>query len=387
MPEDRIQTWLLTEAPPLRSLREVIQGFVERLTGEGIPVLRVSLSVGLLHPELLGIAYRWNRGDRFVTRSEVPYDIQLTDDYLESPYRLINEGAQTVRRRLTGPEAVLDFPVLETIRDEGATDYIAISLPRSEGGIYLTSIAVDRAEGFLPEEVERLIALRPALALVTEIHARRQTMRGLLDLYLGPEAGRRVYAGEIRRGEGHGIRSVLWMCDLRGFTIMSDHMPLQDLIAELNAYFEAVTGPIHAHGGEVLKFIGDAVLGIFRIENDHDLEDVCERALDAAELAVANMRILNHRLERYGKSPLDFSIALHVGEAMYGNVGAHDRLDFTVIGPAVNLCARLEALAAKLGEKIVCSAEFRDVSREAMRSLGIHSLHNVETPVEAFAPA
>ena len=177
------------------------------------------------------------------------------------------------------------------------------------------------------------------------------------------------------------------MCDLRGFTSLSDRIPLNYLIAVLNDYFEAVTGPIHASGGEVLKFIGDAVLGIFRIEDEAEVAEICERALSAAELAVANMQILNRRRSRENKPPLDFSIALHIGDAMYGNVGARDRLDFTVIGPAVNLCARLEALAGSLGQKIICSSAFAAVSNEEMRSVGTHDLKNVEAAVEAFVPA
>lgn len=148
-----------------------------------------------------------------------------------------------------------------------------------------------------------------------------------------------------------------------------------------------MTGPIHASGGEVLKFMGDAVLGIFRIENEADISDIGERALSAAELAVANMTILNRRRGRENKTTLDFGIALHVGDAMYGNVGAHDRLDFTVIGPAVNLCARLETLAGSLGEKIICSAEFAAISTTEMRTVGMHELKNLGAALEAFAPA
>ena len=152
------------------------------------------------------------------------------------------------------------------------------------------------------------------IGVVAELQSRAEMTNSVLDLYLGREAGRRVYAGNIRRGDGQTIHSVLWMCDLRGFSSLSDRNPLNDLIAVLNNYFEAVTGPIHASGGEVLKFIGDAVLGIFRIEGEAEIAEICERALSAAELAVANMYILNRRRRREEKDPLNFSIALHVGE-------------------------------------------------------------------------
>ena len=188
--------------------------------------------------------------------------------------------------------------MLEEIRDTGTTDYIAIGLSRRDGRVYRTSWTTARAGGFTDAEIERLLALRPALGVIIELQSRAEMTKSVRNLYLGHEAGQRVYSGDIRRGEGSTIRSVLWMCDLRGFTSLSDRIPLEFLIAVLNDYFEAVTGPIHAHGGEVLKFIGDAVLGIFRIRDDRDVAAICGHALGAAELAAANMQILNRRRAR-----------------------------------------------------------------------------------------
>ena len=387
MSNDPIVDWLLNEAPGLPYCRHVLEGLIERLTDEGMQLHRATLGVGVLHPELLAKFYTWDRGGRHVHESDVHHGIETTDQYLDSPFRPINEGQLFVRQRLAGADVQIDYPMLDEQRDAGATDYIAIGLPRSDGGTYRSSWTTDRKGGFTDAEIDRLLSLRPVLALVVELQSRAEITKSVLDLYLGREAGRRVYDGDIRRGDGKTIHSVLWMCYLRGFTGLSDRIPLSFLIAVLNDYFEAVTGPIHAHGGEVLKFIGDAVLGIFRIDNTDEITEICERALGAAELAVANMHILNRRRGREDKSPLDFSIALHVGDAMYGNVGSRDRLDFTVIGPAVNLCARLEALAGSLGEKIICSSDFAAASTSEMRSVGTHSLKNVEKPAEAFVPA
>jgi adenylate cyclase len=387
MSNDPLIDWLLTEAPTRTSCRHVLEGLIGHLTDEGMLLHRAALSVGVLYPDLLAKTYTWERGGRYVIESDIHHGIQTTDQYLDSPFRLLNEGEPFVRQRLVGPDARIDYAMLEDQRDAGATDYIAIGLPRSDGNVYRTSWTTDRDTGFSDAEIERLLTLRPALGVIVELQSRAEMTKSVLDLYLGREAGRRVYAGDIQRGDGKTIHSVLWMCDLRGFTSLSDRIPLPFLIAVLNDYFEAVTGPIHAHGGEVLKFIGDAVLGIFRIEDERDITEICERALGAAELAVANMHILNRRRGREDKAPLDFSIALHVGDTMYGNVGAHDRLDFTVIGPAVNLCARLEALAGSLGEKLICSTDFAAAASSEMRSVGSHSLKNVEGLTEAFVPA
>lgn len=386
MTTDSIVDWLLEEAPTLPSCRHVLQGLIDRLNGEGMTLHRAVLGIGVLHPEIMAKTYTWERGGRYVSETEIHHGIESTDQYLDSPFRPLNEGEPFVHHRLVGRGAEIAYPVLEEQRDAGATDYIAIGLPRSDGQIYRSSWTTDRQGGFTDAEIERLLSLRPAIGVIAELQSRAEMTKSVLDLYLGREAGCRVYAGDIKRGDGETIHSVLWMCDLRGFTSLSDRIPLDFLIAVLNDYFEAVTGPIHASGGEVLKFIGDAVLGIFRIDNETEIAEICERALSAAELAVANMHILNRRRRREDKPPLDFSIALHVGDAMYGNVGAQDRLDFTVIGPAVNLCARLEALAGGLGEKIICSSEFAEIATAEMRSIGRHDLKNVESPMEAFVP-
>lgn len=387
MTSDSIVDWLLSEAPTLPSFRHVLEGLIAQLNAEGFEFHRAVLGIGVLHPELMAKTYTWERGASYVAETEIHHGTETTDQYLDSPFRPLNEGEPFVRQRLIGPGSNITYAMLEEQRDAGATDYIAIGLPRSDGNIYRSSWTTDRDGGFTDGEINRLLALRPAIGVIAELQSRAEMTKSVLALYLGREAGRRVYAGDIRRGDGNTIHSVLWMCDLRGFTALSDRIPLTDLITVLNDYFEAVTGPIHASGGEVLKFIGDAVLGIFRIEDNSETADICERALSAAGLAVANMHILNRRRGRQEKDPLNFSIALHVGDAMYGNVGAHNRLDFTVIGPAVNLCARLEALAGGLGEKIICSSEFAAVSNSEMRSVGTHELKNVEATTEAFVPA
>jgi adenylate cyclase len=304
--------------------------------------------------------------------------------YLNSPFRLLETGPPLVRRRLAGPEAEIDYPILQGIRDGGATDYLAMALPRSDGDANRCSFAIDRPDGFSEDELARLAVLRPYIGVITELQSRARMTRSLLNLYLGPEAGSRLYNGQIKRGEGVAIRSVLWISDLRGFTQLSESEPLERLTGTLNDYFSAMVDPEQAHGGEVLKLIGDGVLAIFRIEDDSSVGATCKAALKAAELALANMEVLNRRRRPEGDPALGAGIALHVGEAMYGNVGAQDRLDFTVIGPAVNLCARLQALAGEQGEAIICSADFASHSSAALRSIGRHALKNIERDVEAF---
>ncbi len=382
-----ISRWLLEEGPSCKDFRAVVQGLADRLVASGLPLLRLNVGVDMLHPEMLAAKYIWHRGDRFVHRTEVPHGIVRTDIYENSPYRQINEGTVSIRRRLSGADAEIDFPVLEDLQEQGGSDYLVVGLPRSDGRVNRCSYVIDRPSGFTDEELSVLTALRVELGLIAELFGRARMTRGLLNLYLGPEAGSRVYNGHIRRGETAVIRSVIWISDLRSFTHLSEILPLNELTALLNQYFEATIGPVHAHGGEVLKLIGDGVLAVFRIESEDEVGRTCEDALSAAELAMANIGLINHRRSRSGDSPLVSGIGLHVGDAMYGNVGTGDRLDFTVIGPDVNLCARLEELAGETGETIVCSARFVEHIGAAMRSIGFHKFKNIADAVEAFAPA
>jgi len=340
----------------------------------------------MLHPEMLAAMYTWQRGDRLVKRSDTPHGIQSTGMYQGSPFRALNEGETCIRRRLTGPEANLDSTEMEEFRELGATDYLAMALQRSDGGINRCSFATDQKGGFTDAQIARLDYLRPYVSIMAEVHGRARMTRTLLDLYLGTNAGPRIYGGQVKRGEGTVIHSVLFISDLRGFTKLSEELELTQITAVLNDYFEAIIGPVQAHGGEVLKMIGDGVLASFPIDKESETGDVCERAQDAAELAIANLRILNRRRGRENEPPLNCGIGLHVGDALYGNVGAHDRLDFTVIGPAVNLCARLESLAGRLGEQIICSADFASHSPTALKSVGFHELKNVNGAAEAFIP-
>jgi adenylate cyclase len=219
---------------------------------------------------------------------------------------------------------------------------------------------------------------------VLEIREDKRIARTLLSTYLGTEAGRRVLAGQVQRGEGVSTAAALFYCDLRGFTQMSEALPRAQLIAMLNDYFETMAAPVERHGGEILKFIGDAMLAIFPIADDLDRDRACLTALAAAREAVAAMDELNRRRRATEEIELAAGIALHTGTVMYGNIGAPERLDFTVIGPAVNLVVRLERLCRKLDRRLVASGRFASPCGLAMASLGRHELPGVGEPVEVF---
>jgi adenylate cyclase len=254
----------------------------------------------------------------------------------------------------------------------------------SGGQINVISWATDRAGGFTDREIEGLGEVAEALAIIVELQSTRRVARSLLDTYVGHRTGERVLSGAITRGSGEAIRAVIWICDLRGFTRLTDSAPRQEVIALLNDYFEIVAEAVVAEGGEVLKFIGDAMLAIFEIGENRAPAEPCRAALKAARAAASAMAACNLERAGRGEEQINFGLALHLGEVTYGNIGAKNRLDFTVIGPAVNHAARLEKLAAELGKHVVTSASFAAAVAEPLHSLGLHRLRGVSQPQEVF---
>ena len=295
-----------------------------------------------------------------------------------------------LRRRLAEPDCPQDYAVLPLLRQQGGTDYVAMPMVCSGGAINAITWVTDRAGGFTDREIEALGEVAEALAIIVELQSTRRVARSLLDTYVGHRTGERVLSGAITRGSGESIRAVIWICDLRGFTRLTDSAPRHEVIALLNDYFEIVADAVTAEGGEVLKFIGDAMLAIFDIGDklgagrDGDAGEPCRAALKAARAAVAAMAARNLERAASGVRRIDFGLALHLGEVTYGNIGARDRLDFTVIGPAVNHAARLEKLAAELGRNVVTSASFAAAVAEPLVSLGLHPLRGVSQCQEVF---
>jgi len=382
--EQHIAEWLLREARALPDSRAVVAEFGKRLCREGFPVYRLFVSLRTLNPQVLAIGLSWRRGE--AEASEVPraHDILESPKYLNSPIRLIFEGAPMVRRRIAAGGGALDFPILEDLLKEGCTDYLCLPLAFSDGRMNVISIATDRAGGFTPADLDRFEELMPLLALVLETKEMRRIATTLLETYLGQGAGQRVLSGAVKRGDGTTIAAALWYCDLRGFTRMSEELPRDQVIGVLNDWFACMAAPVHARGGEVLKFIGDAMLAIFPIADDLDRDRACLAALDAAEAALADLDQLNEGRAAAGKPAIDMGLALHTGAVMYGNIGAPSRLDFTVIGPAVNLVTRIEGLCAPLGRRLLASARFATPCGSRLRSIGRHELRGFSAPQEIF---
>ena len=369
---DELSAWLI--ALPITEPRAFTAAFVDRLLAAGIPLSRFMISFNTMHPEILVVSMIWTAEGGVEVRHN-PYERERQPYFLASPMAAIQNGASELRRRLVGPDRDLDFPICRELAAAGATDYAVFALPfadRRRVGVTLTTHAPG---GFDDAGLALVRTAVPALARTVELVQAYFATETLLQVYLGANAARRVLEGQFLRGSGTQLRAAVWTCDLRGFTALSDRRPSHEVTGLLDAYFERVTRAIHHHGGEVLKFIGDAVLAIFPAADDPS--EACARALRAAREVVADMDAWN----RGRDEPLLLGIALHVGEVFYGNVGGHDRLDFTVIGAAVNEVCRLEPLC-KLGLAIVMSDRFRaHVHDDDIVDLGERTLRGVAAAV------
>lgn len=342
------------------------QALAAKLRELDFPIWRVSYALMTKHPEVLWRTVQW-RSDGHVVVRDQPHARLFDPFYTKSPVALARTETSPVRVRLVaGP---LPFPIAEDLRDEGGTDYVAFGLPFSNGEVSYISLATKAEGGFSEEQLETISQARPALARRLELESAYYATNALLEVYLGKNAARRVAGGAVKRGQGELIDAAIWFSDMRGFTSLSDGSDPARVIEVLDRYFDIVSGAIHDHGGEVLKFIGDAVMAIFPLGDDP--RAACNRALAAAKQALSSLDV-------------KIGIGLHRGTVMYGNIGARDRLDFTVISSAVNEASRLEGLCKKLDAPLLMSESFAESTDTEIRDLGSHELTGVKKPIHVF---
>jgi adenylate cyclase len=367
--------WLAGGALSGPNSEDVLAQLCQRVVDAGIPLWRVAVFVTTLHPDVMGRSFTW-QADTGVTVSSALHSLVETDTFRSSPFATVYATRQPLRRRLADPDCPDDFAVVRDLRAQGATDYAAFPLLFTDSSIHAATWSTRAPGGFTPEQFEAIESIIAPLARVAEIRALRRTAGNLIDTYVGHQTGERIMSGKIRRGYVEAIRAAIWLSDMRGFTAQSERLSPQALIDRLNVYFGAQVPAIMDHGGEVLKFMGDGLLAIFAVGADADAASVCARALDGALEVQERIAELPRKSET--EDPIRFGVALHVGEVMYGNIGGGNRLDFTCIGPAVNLAARLEKVASKAGETIVASADFAGLVPDQFTRLG-------EFPVAGFA--
>jgi adenylate cyclase len=385
-----LSAWITEAGLAGQSETAILAGFCEREVARGLPLARALVLIDTLHPIYEGRAFRWTRAQKETTLTEYGRTDDDLSRWQHSPfYRLEESGESLLRRRLTA-ETEAEFSIFPELRVDGVTDYVAVAnrfaADEAIGGIdcVYSSWATDASQGFTEDDIANLCRLMPFLALAVKTASLARIAGTLVETYLGRDPGRRVLQGRIARGVAEQIEAVLWFSDLRGYTRISDTAPPGEIIPLLNHYAGAIISAIHEQGGDVLKLMGDGVLAIFTAE---DRGRACDAALTAALAARHSVAAVNQRRATKSLPITDIYLALHVGEVFYGNIGSKDRLDFTVVGPAVNEVSRIAALCRSVDQPLLVSSAFAAALGEAksrLVSVGRYALRGVGRPQDLY---
>jgi adenylate cyclase len=377
----KILDWLINDTRSERYIDNILVEMCSRLQAAGVPVARASMHFRTLHPQWRGARVLWRLGMQEAEIRTFGHGIELTSQFLNSPMNDILSGAAEVRQKLE--RGATSYPLYDELRREGLTDYVAWPMDHTLGKRHVVTFSSDRPGGFDDEHLTFLRDLMPALTLVTEVRTKNILARTLLETYVGPHASEQILAGAATRGSGATVGAAILICDMRDFTKISDLWPRDDVIELLNAYFDAMSEPIERHGGEILKFMGDGLLAIFPLT----VPEACHNLLRAIREAQAAMVELNQFNAERGHVQLRYGIGVHVGDVMYGNIGSHKRLDFTVIGPAVNIASRLESLTKDIKRPVLLSKAFVEMAgvETDLESLGSFPLRGLGEPVDVYA--
>ncbi len=377
--------WLIHESWKAKSTKDLVGRLAEMLVAEGMPIFRMRVMIQTLNPLLFAHAYGWLQSTGEVEEFQPTHAGAQSASFRDSPFAVVMKGEGGVRRRLDVPNPKLDYPVLKDLKEEGATDYVAMPLYFSDGQINIITFVSQASGGFSTEHLGHLYEILPNLSRQLEAHAQRVSSMSLLQTYLGQNSGERVLMGLVKRGDGEDIHAVIVFSDLRGSTALAETLPREDYLAALNQYFDSTAGAVIEHGGEVLKFIGDAMLAIFPITDpDCAQPEACANAVAAVREAERRLAAVNKDRVEKGEQPLAFGIALHRGDLTYGNIGSEHRLDFTVIGSAVNEASRIEDMSKALKSPVVVSSAFASSIPDRLVSLGSHALRGFREKQEIF---
>jgi adenylate cyclase len=394
-----LHAWLIEAGTNDVAAETLFDGFCGRLVAAGVPIARGFLSIAGLHPLRRAYSLTWNDG-RIVEATDFGHATMVTAVWHNSPFRhMLETKTRRLHRRLVGEDSVLDFQVLREFRDAGMSEWLALvygfgwsaaTPTTSQFGVILswaTSKAVGRGDGWSAVELAAIEELSGTLALAIKGNTAPAAAHDLLAAYLGGDAADRVSTGQVQRGSVSRIAAAILCADVRGFTNFAEETAPEEVIRRLNGIFDCVGDPVRAAGGEILKFIGDGVLAVFLPPDGANVAVVTPAALAAAREILARVETLNATETAAGNPALSLNIALHAGEVTYGNIGTADRLDFTVIGPAVNEAARLEGLCKELGKPILISKSFvraAQGAREQLLSVGRYPLRGVREAQEVF---
>lgn len=382
---DPIIQWLFKHARLIDDQTEFVHELSQRILQAGAPIDRLTVTFLTINPLVLVTTATWSSDTGKTIPAQARHGVRESERYIGSPMQQVNETKRSLRQSLlTLPEdAHLAFTELA---GDGYIDYYAMPISFSNGLGSIFIVVTKAKQGFSACDVKNLKRLRDYFAPILEVFSLRHTSLSLMNTYLGRRTSQKVLSGMIKRGDADVINAALWFSDLRDFTHLTEILPAQQILDMLNEYFEFIAAAVTAYGGEILRFIGDAMLIVFPIDEKVSKKSACTAALNAARDAQQTLAVLNYRRRRNAQAEICFGVGLNVGEVIYGNVGAPDRLDFTVMGPAVNRTARLESLTKTVGENILVSEAFAETVDCLMRAFGKHAMKGIAQPQAVFAP-
>ncbi|RDH44675.1 adenylate/guanylate cyclase domain-containing protein [Zooshikella ganghwensis] len=385
---DSLIEWIATSAIDVNHPAAWIELLIERMIQTGLPLARVKISHQILHPQLAGISYCWTDSRQEIEIIKSTQGLLERDAYLSSPLYPVCEGkTNKVRCPLYKLQAPFDYPILNNLKADGITDYLVLPLNFSGGRIGAIIFATRKTNGFSDPQIVYLQEITHAVTRGIEILILNETALSLLNAYLGKTAGKRVLSGVVQQGKGETIKAIIWFSDLRASTRLSETLSPDHYLTLLNQYFECLAGSVLQQGGEVLRFIGDAVLAIFPI-GDHNFKtwnSACEAALCAVREADNEVNKLNQSRQKAKLPTIEYGVALHVGEVHYGNIGTSERVEFTVIGKAANEAAKIESLCKVLCKKVILSENFTLYHDGAWQYLGQHILPGSQQKVNLYS--
>ncbi len=347
---DGLVAWMIDGARPSANAHDFIDAICRRLVAAGVPIGRFALFVDTLHPNMSGLRFAWTP-ENGVVQSEGPVDLFAREDYQLNPLPLVMRQQVSVRRRLTDPEALTEFMILGELRDEGFTDYMALPLVFSDGEAHAVTFSTKEPDGFSIEAIAAIDLIQRPLARLAETYLLRLNAATIISTYVGRNSGDQILHGRVHRGDGEEIEAVILFTDLIDFTELSNRRSGPQIVSLLNDAFDIVVPPVEAHGGEVLKFLGDGFFAIFPYNGATTLHDAVRAA--SATLVEGERRLAETPLGQ----EVAFRSALHAGRFHYGNIGGANRLDFTAIGQPINYAARMLSAASTLSLKRVASHE------------------------------
>lgn len=378
---DPLNHWLISEGRLLGDEVKIVQHYCESLVQLGVPLARARIAQNYSNPLLSAWGIIWTPEE--TRRYTVPTTVLSTSAWHGSPFEYVVTQRRPLRKRLTNLDPEADHPVYAELADAGATDFVAIPLEHGNGSVQGTSFTTDADSGFSDADIRYLKDSRYALAAALEPIALRQSQMSLLQTYLGHGPAAEIGEGKIKRGEHRTASAAILFADLRGFTEKAEAWPETQLLDMMGEYFEMVVAPIQEQGGDVLKFMGDGILAIFEEENG--IERACRSAVEAAGASMVNLKNYNVAAPSSGKSPIEFVIGIDYGDVTFGNIGSPDRLDFTVVGQAVNVASRIQMLCKELGEKILLTENVAKQLEQDVRSAGRHPIRGLPYEIELFS--